>query len=281
MEQFRVVLVSRDETSEVLEPTDRPLHFPAPAVSSQLATILGRRFDPVATVRTNQVNAPAFQPRSERVAIRGLVIDQPTRATAQQPILQQRFNQLNFVRAGAAGIRAERQSIGVGEHHNLGALAAFGLADLFTPFFAEQNVPSANASSWFTCPQWSSSRSSRAQACFQMPAAVQSRCRRQQVAGEGKRFGRSFHRAPLRRIHRMPSTHVRAGTGGRPPRWCLGGLGKRSEISVHCWSVSSDSGSIVDPVGDSTARQYRCAMRNLLEDYFYYGTHSTLVSFEK
>jgi hypothetical protein len=88
--------------------------------------------------------------------------------------------------------------------------------------------------------------------------------RRQQVEDEGKCLGKSFHRAPLRRIHRTPSTQGRVGAGGRPPSGRFGRSGNRSEMRFHCSSVSSNSGSIVDPVGVSTARRDRFAMSDLL-----------------
>jgi hypothetical protein len=39
--------------------------------------------------------------------------------------------------------RTQWQSRRIGQDYDLGAFAAFGLADTFAPFFAEANVPSA------------------------------------------------------------------------------------------------------------------------------------------
>jgi hypothetical protein len=153
----------------------------------------------------------------------------------------------------------------VGEHHDLGAFAALGLAHAFAPFFAEENVPSANDSSRLTFPFRSSARTKRAQAFSQMPAWVHSLSRRQQVAGEGKYFGKSFHRAPVRRTHRIPSTHRRGSTRGRPPLEDGGLWGNRSAINCHCSFVSSYSGSILDPAaGTSVPGRDRLRIGELL-----------------
>jgi hypothetical protein len=71
-----------------------------------------------------------------------------------------------------------------------------------------------------------------------MPASVHSRNRRQHVEGEGKQLGRSFQRAPVRRIQRMPSAQARAGARGRPPCGDRGFSGNKSAIKDHCSSVS-------------------------------------------
>jgi hypothetical protein len=74
------------------------------------------------------------------------------------------------------------------------------------------------------------------------------------VLGEGKCLGRSFQRAPLRRIQRTPSTQGRVGARGRPPLAEGAGSGNRSLIKNHCSSVSSGWGSILDPLGQQPRR---------------------------
>jgi hypothetical protein len=161
-------------------------------------------------------------------------------------------------------VNAQRQAGRIAVHHNLGAFAALGLAHAFTPFFAGENVPSANVSSVFTSPRASSRRSKRDHACSQMPASVQSRNRRQQVLGDGKCRGKSFQRAPVRRIQRMPATQSRAAAGGRPPCGDGVGTGNRSLIKNHCSSVSSVLGSVVDPAGAEAPSSRHWNMSDLL-----------------
>src|SRR5271169_822547 len=73
----------------------------------------------------------------------------------------------------------------------------------------------------------------------QTPCSSQSRSRRQHVAGEGNSSGKSCQRAPLRRIHKMPSSTLRSSEGGRPPCGRLGRFGSKGRIFSHWASVSS------------------------------------------
>jgi hypothetical protein len=157
------------------------------------------------------------------------------------------------VRTGAGDERSQRQSRVIGQDHDLGSLAAFGLADAFPPFFAEANVPSAMAWSRSIWPARSRRRSRRDHACFSTPLLVQASNRRQQVLGDGKQGGKSFQRAPVRSTQQIPSKQDRDGAGGRPPSGERGKSGKRSEINDHCSSLSSNVGSFVNPAGATRA----------------------------
>lgn len=269
-----MIFVSRNQSPEVLQPTDRTLDLPATAVATQRATILRCGLDTVAPVRANQFNAAPLEPATQWVAVGSQIVNQTSRQTTQAPLLQQRFNQRYLMRAGAGNVNAQRQSGGVAVHHNLGAFAALGLAHAFTPFFAEENVPSANVSSVFTSPRASRRRSKRDQACSQMPALVQSRNRRQQVLGDGKWRGKSFQRAPVRRIQRIPSTQSRAAAGGRPPCGDGVGAGNKSWIKNHCSSVSSVSGSVMDPAGAKAPSSRDRNMGDLLRHSMLRGRNS-------
>jgi hypothetical protein len=73
----------------------------------------------------------------------------------------------------------------------------------------------------------------------QTPCFSQSLNHRQQVDGDGNSSGKSCHRAPLRRIHKMPSSTLRSGAGGRPPRGRGGRWGSQGRIFSHWASVSN------------------------------------------
>jgi len=259
-----VVLVSSNNPSKVLNPTDRSFYFPTPTVAAHFAPVLRGRFYPIGTVRADQVDTSTFQSGSQRITVGSHVVDQTTRFTSKHSCFEKRFNQCDFVRTGAGSVNTNRETVAVGKNHDLGSLTSFGLANLFTPFFAEANVPSAKDSSWFTSPLRSSKSINRFQATCQIPDSVHCRCRRQQVVAEGKCLGRSFHRAPLRSIHRIPSTQPREAATGRPPLGPIGVSANRSEIKFHCSSVSSYLGSILDPASGSTASRDRFVMSSLL-----------------
>jgi len=247
VKQIGVIFVARDEPAEVLEPADRAFDLPAVAVASELATVLSRRLLAILAMRTDEFNAATRQARSQVIVVGGQVVEEPARLFGEEATLQERLDQRRLVGTGAGDFGGQGKTATIGEDHRLGSLAPFGLADAQPPFFAEENVPSAIPASHWMRPSRSSVRSSLAQAFVQTPASVQSWKRRQHVGGDGKCAGRSFHRAPLRSTHKMPSTHSRAARRGRPP-WADGaGSGNKSAINVHCSSVSCDSGSFLDP----------------------------------
>jgi hypothetical protein len=81
----------------------------------------------------------------------------------------------------------------------------------------------------------------------QTPCSSQSRSRRQQVEGCGYLSGKSCQRAPLRKIHRIPSNTRRFSIHGRPPWRCLGSFGSKGAIFFHCASVSNGPLRAISP----------------------------------
>jgi len=61
----------------------------------------------------------------------------------------------------------------------------------------------------------------------------QSRKRLQQVEGDGYSAGKSFHLAPLRAIHKIPSRTRRLSDQGRPPRLPARSFGSNGSIFDH------------------------------------------------
>src|SRR5215211_711739 len=242
-----VVFVASNEPAEVLKPADGALDLPASSVAAKLSAVLRGRLFAVLPMRGDQFYAAFRQPCAERIAVGGRIVDQSTRLGGKNALIQERFDQRYLVRTGAGDLGAQRKTAAIDEHHRLGALATLGLTYAQAPFFAEENVPSAIASSQWMRPRRLSLRKSRAQAVFHRPASVQALNRRQHVGGEGKCAGRSLHRAPLRKTQRIPSTHSRDVRRGRPPFSEGGSSGNKSAINNHCSSVSCGSGSVLDP----------------------------------
>jgi hypothetical protein len=239
-------LVADNEPTVIEQPTDRSLDLPPAFVSPKWASILGRRSFASSPVRTDQFDAALGQSFSQRVAVGSSVIDQAFGTLSQYPLLQERFDQRNFRRAGAGDVDTQRGAAGVDQEHDLRPFASLGLADARAPFLAGENVPSAIASSQRIDFNPSSCCKSRDQACWKMPASVHSLRRRQHVAGDGKCVGKSFQRAPLFNTQRIPSRQGRGGIGGRPPATVISRTGKRSSIKFHCSSVSCGLGSVLD-----------------------------------
>jgi hypothetical protein len=137
VKEISMVLVASDQPSKVLKPTDRSLDFPATTVSAERAPILCGGLRAVLSVRANQFDTATRQPFAQRIAIGGQVVDQSSRFSWQNASFEQRLNKSHFVWARTRRVDGERKTMAIGEDHDLGALAAFGLADLFTPFFAD------------------------------------------------------------------------------------------------------------------------------------------------
>src|SRR4051794_35895402 len=143
-------LITHDEPAEVLEPSDRAFDFPASAVTPKASTILGFDFL-VTAVGADQLYASSFESCSKRVAVSRSIVNQTlgilARAASSGPrhgdLLQRRFDQRTLVGRRRGKFDSERHTLAVCHHHKLCTLSAFGLADLGTPFFAGENVPSA------------------------------------------------------------------------------------------------------------------------------------------
>lgn len=253
MKEKRIEFVSGDEATKVLEPTDGSFNLPSFSISSKSAAVLFGGADPAAAMRADQLDVACRETVTQFVAVSGFVIDELVRNVVGDSRVEQSLDEGHLCAVGCFDIDGKRETIAVGEGHNLGALAAFGLPNEITPFFAEANVPSANPSVQSILPFRSSASSSRRNASSQTSSHDQSANRRQQVAYDGKREGRSFHRAPLRSTHKIPSKQALELMRGRPPLGPTGSSGNKSAISAHCSSVSSDSNpfkseSILDPV---------------------------------
>ena len=231
-----MVFITSHQPPEILQPRNRTFDFPAFAVTSQRSTILRPASLAVPFVRTDQLDAPfPAQPFPQRIAVGRFVINQPRRiAVRQHGAIQQRFDQCHFTRRGTMDVGIQRSSVAVNEQHDFGSLAPFGGADVFAPFFAAANVPSAIPSDQSSSRRRSSSSNNRAQAIRKTPDSVHCLNRRQHVVKEGKDFGKSFHRAPLMSTHKIPSKQARGGAGGRPPHRVVGSQGKRSSLRSHC-----------------------------------------------
>jgi hypothetical protein len=142
---------------------------------------------------------------------------------------------------------SQRKTAAVDHHHPLRPLAPLGFSDSAAPFFAGAKLPSRNDSLHCNCRRSFNSLRNVRQIFNQTPRSSQSRSRRQHVEGCGNFSGRSCQRAPLRRIHRIPSSTRRFSIHGRPPWRCRGGLGSNGAIFFHCASVSNGPDRAIAP----------------------------------
>lgn len=244
---FDVAIMTDQKPTEVAEPGEGSLDLPAFSVSPQFPPVLQNGFDAIGAVRADQIDPPLFQAISQRIGVGSLVVNQSrrfaagaSRAISRDGHATQRFlDERDFVGGSRVQVFSQRNTLAVDHHHPLRTLAAFGFSDARAPFFAEAKEPSAKVSSQSSLPAASSSPRNARQIVSHKSSSSQSRSRRQQVLEEGKSFGKSFHRAPLRSTQRIPSKHARLSAGGRPPRRERLGWGRSGRIFSHCESVSS------------------------------------------
>ncbi len=241
-------IVADHQSAEVAEPGEGAFHFPATPVSTQRSAVLGARLAAIPAVGCYQFDPACRQPLAQRIAVVGAIGNHTLRflpwpSAAMSPgHLDRRerfFREPDLVGRCRVKLLSQRNTLAVDHHHPLRSLAPLGFSDFAAPFFAGAKLPSRNDSLQSSCPRWFSSARNARQMVSQIPRSSQSRSRRQQVAGEGNSSGKSCQRAPLRRIHRIPSSTLRSLAGGLPPRGRRGRFGSKGRIFSHWASVSS------------------------------------------
>ncbi len=258
-------IVAHDKSAEVAEPSKGAFHGPASLIAAQRSAILGRGLAPVLTMRGDQLDTACRQLLPQWIAIIAAVGDEANRPLSRpassmpSPYLDRRegcFDELDLRGGRRVKVVSQRKTRAVDHHHPLRALAPLGLAHGGAPFFAGAKLPSRKDSLQFICWRSLSSPRKVRQIFSQTSCSSQSRSLRQQVEGEGNSSGKSCQRAPLRKIHKMPSSTSRSGAGGRPPRGRDGRLGSNGRIFSHWASVNSRPyRAIGPPSGDNFSRE--------------------------
>ena len=241
-------VVAHHQSSEVPQPGDGAFDDPPPLITPQRPAILRRGLAPVFPVRRDQLDAAPSQLLAQSVAVvafvgnheLGLLPRTAGPMPSSYPDRGERFlGEPDLRRGGRVKVVSQRNTLAVGHHHPLRALTPLGFPDSTAPFFAGAKLPSRNDSLQSNCPRSFNSLRNARQRSNQIPCSSQSRSRRQQVAGEGNSSGKSCQRAPLRSIHKMPSSTRRSSARGRPPRGRLGTFGSKGRICSHWPSVNS------------------------------------------
>ena len=249
-------IVTDHQASEVSQPGVGAFHDPSSAIAPQCSAILRRGPHAIFLVRADQFDPALPQALPQRIAVIRFVGDHPQRfllwttRVMTSPYVDRRERRLcefDFRRGCRVKVVSQRKTAAVDHHHPLRPLAPLGFSDSAAPFFAGAKLPSRNDSLHFNCWRSLSSLRNVRQMFNQTPCSSQSRSRRQHVEGCGNFSGRSCQRAPLRRIHKIPSSTRRFSIHGRPPWRCLGGLGSKGAIFFHCASVSNGPDRAIDP----------------------------------
>ena len=229
------VFMPNQQSSVVSDPGKRSLHNPPPSISSKLSAVLTLGFFSVFSMGAYQINLAFLKSIAKLITVIGTICNQSlgTCSWSSRTISrhfnfsQHRVNKRYFVRGCRGNGASQRNTFAVDHHHPLRSFAPFGFSNPKAPFFAGAKLPSMKASSQSKSDFSSKSARNFRQTSSHTPSSSHSRKRRQQVEGLGYLLGRSFHRAPVRKIHKMPSITSRLSAGGRPtlPFPCFGNNG--------------------------------------------------------
>jgi hypothetical protein len=241
-------VVAHYQSAEIAEPREGAFHGPPPLIAAQRPAILRARLAPILAMRDDQLHATLRQLLSQRVAVVSAVGDEangllPRAASSMWPSYpdrgERRRDELDLRGGSRRKVVSQRKTLAVDHHHPLRALAPLGFADSLAPFLAGAKLPSRKDSLHLSCCRSFSSPRKARQISSHTSRSSQSRSLRQQVEGAGNSSGKSCQRAPLRRIHKMPSSTWRSSAGGRPPCGRGGRLGSKGRIFAHWASVSN------------------------------------------
>jgi hypothetical protein len=236
-----MVLVTNNQTSEVLKPGKQAFYLPSAPIASELSAVLGFRFFPAFSMRGNHLNATFFKQLIIKfIAIVGFISDQFVRRVFGKAAVYGILDKLYLMGRSAFHVNGDRKTRSVCDCHDLGAFATLCLANSKTPFFAGAKLPSMNASRISILPR--SFRSSTNSWAIRRNTPCRTHCwnRRWHVWYGGYRWGISCQGAPVLKIHNIPLSTSRGSLGGRP----LGSLGGVAatmigSIRIHCSFVSS------------------------------------------
>jgi hypothetical protein len=238
------------DAAEILQPCVGALDFPAFAVAAQLSFVFQSATSVVASVRRDQLGAAPLQPQTQRVGVVPAIRNHPPQAGARAStatarhfhLFERAFRKPVFGDLRGRKLRSDRYAAAVDHHHALRTFPTTCLADPEAPFFAVTKVASRNASSQSNSPRSSICASSFRQARSQTPCSSHIRNRRQHVEPSGYPSGRSRHRAPVRKTHKIPRKHARLEAHGRPrPSLRRFGSGNNGTHTAHCSSLNKAS----------------------------------------
>jgi hypothetical protein len=242
---MKFIFVSHDQSFESADPTYGPFNCPSFSILSLDLTILHFVIGSIFLVWDQQSDPSFFQSRTERMAVIRLVGDKFLRSRpgtsstwpGDANLIQGCFSEPNLSRRGRVDQASQRYTLCIDHHHPLRSLTPLGFSDSRAPFFAGAKLPSMNASSQSNNSCWSSSDRKALHISLNTSCSCHSCNLLQQVDGDGYRSGKSFHLAPERAIHKIPSKTMRSSARGLPPLAPTVGLGINGSILAHCSSV--------------------------------------------
>src|SRR4029453_2688239 len=251
----RGFLVTSEQSATFLEPAHEPLDHVAAAVHGAVE-IRVRPFGMVAAGGNDRWGGALAEPLANPVGGEMQVTAQVDRSDIEFPVVvgdpgvfQDRREGCGLVRLAGGHLGVQRMSLAVAEEVDLRRETAAGAAGgvvfrLARVFFfppppaqrwARTIVPSMHHSSWSNVSLSVIAALSRSTISSSVPSELHWLNQVYTVSqGPNSSSGKSRHSAPVRRIHKMPSTTCRRSDRGRP---VLAGGGNTGATHSHCSSV--------------------------------------------
>ena len=236
-----MTLISDNQPSEILKPSEKSFNFPTAFIPPQLSSVLSFWLFPAAPVRGDHLNTILFQNIFiEIIAVIRFVTDKFFRHSGDKEAVKRHFGQLHLMGRSTCKANGDRKTGSVRNGHDPAPFAAFCPTDRTAPFFAGTKLPSINASRISMPPRSCKSAASTSIIRRNTPAFLHCWNRRWQVWYGGYLSGKSFHGAPVRSTHKMPFSTSRGSRGLRPRESFLqADCEMTGSILIHCLSVSS------------------------------------------
>src|SRR5947207_3736502 len=138
-----MIVITDQQSSEVAQPGESALDFPAMTIAAQLSSVVEGRFFAAAPMGGEQKDAALQETPAQRIAVVGAIgndaqgsLAGPSPLLRHRNIFERTFGQSYFPRRGRDQLDSQRNTFAVDHHHPLRAFAAFGFADAEAPFFA-------------------------------------------------------------------------------------------------------------------------------------------------
>jgi hypothetical protein len=153
-EVFSVILPAGDEPAGVVKPSKESLHFPAMAVSTHGATVLGWRTHAVLLVGSDHLDGVVMQETIiQLLAVVGEVSDHALGRFRDESVFECGFDELCFMRRSAGDADGDRKTMAVDDRHDLGAFSPASRADSSAPFLALLKLASIKVSDRSSLPR--------------------------------------------------------------------------------------------------------------------------------
>jgi hypothetical protein len=241
MDKSKIILqltfVPGSNPSKVMQPRKEAFNLPSSFITPQGAPALGFGFPAIAAMRRDHLDTMFFQDFIQRIAVISPVANQSLGQFIDKDFGQSVSDKGDFMRRSRSCVDGERKTCAIRNCHELATLAPLGRSHSCAPFLATINVPSMKHSLRSKPPRSSRSAAKVSSTWRSVPSRTHCWNLLWQVWYGGKRDGRSYQRAPLRKIHKIPLRTSRSSRRGLP--LIVFGLGNNGSISCHCSSLSS------------------------------------------